>query len=129
MTNSSIVEGISIVMENLARTSIDTAKQGSLWTFLLFILAFIGFSALAYSLFNNMFKGVKLVLYGVVLIPMLFVVSILNKKKRNERLKEWGEIKDNFKGKEIPKWKWWLYLGFKLGVPLLLLYMVINFLF
>ena len=121
MTNSSIVNGISIVMEKFAATSIDIARQGNLWTFLLFFLAFIGLVALSYSVFNNMFKGVKLVIYGVVLIPMMFIVSILNKKKRQERLKEWGEIKDNFKGKKIPRWKWVIFLILKIGIPLSLL--------
>lgn len=129
MTNSSIIEGISIIIEKLAETSIDTARQGNLWTFLLFFLAFIGFSTLAYSIFNNMFKGVRLVFYGLVLVPMIFFVSIFNKKKRKERLKEWGEIKNNFKGKEIPKWKWWVYLILKIGIPLLLIYLAIRVLF
>ncbi len=129
MTNSSIIEGISIIIEKLAETSIDTARQGNLWTFLLFFLAFIGFSALAYSIFNNMFKGVRLVFYGLVLVPMIFFVSIFNKKKRKERLKEWGEIKNKFKGKEIPKWKWWVYLILKIGIPLLLIYLAIRVLF
>ncbi len=126
MTNSSIVRGLSIVMEKFAETAIDTSKQGNLWTFLLFFLAFLGLATLSYSIFNNMFKGVKLVFYGLVLIPMIFVVSIFNKKKRGERLKEWGKIKDNFKGKKIHKWKWWLFLVFKLVIPILLLIFLIT---
>ncbi len=129
MTNSSIVNGILIVMEKFAATSIDTARQGNLWTFLLFFLAFIGLAALSYSVFNNMFKGVKLVIYGVVLIPMMFIVSILNKKKRQERLMEWGEIKDNFKGKKIPKWKWIIFLIIKIVIPLLLIISMFRWIF
>jgi len=52
-------------------------------------------------------------------------VSLLNKKKRKERLDEWGEIKDNLKGKN--KWKFWVYLGLKIGIPLLIvLYAIIK---
>jgi len=129
MTNSSIVEGISIVADKLAEISIDTARQGNFWTFLLFFLAFVGFSALTYAVLNNVFKGVKLAFYGFVLIPMIFVVSIFNKNKRKERLKEWGEIKDNFKGKEIQKWKWWVFLLIKIGVPIILVIFALSIYF
>ena len=117
MTNSSIIEGFSIVADKLANVSIDTARQGGIWTFVLFFLAFIGLAAISYSVFNNVFKGVSLFFYGVVFIPMIFIVSIFNKKKRKERLKEWGEIKENFSGKNIPRWKWWGFLILKIGVP------------
>lgn len=129
MTNSSIVEGVSVVAEQLAATALDTARQGNLWTFFLFFLAFIGFISLSYAIFNNVFKGMKLAFYGLVLIPMIFFVSIFNKKKRKERLEEWGEIKDNFKGKEIQKWKWWVFLILKIGVPIILVIFALRIFF
>lgn len=127
MTNSSVVSGITIVIEKFAETAIDTSKQGDIWTCLLFFLAFVGLVSLSYAVFNNVFKGFKLVFYGVVLIPMIFVVSIFNKKNRKKRLQEWGEIKKNFKGKKT--WKWYLYLIIKLVIPLIIIFFGIVFFF
>ena len=127
MTNSSVVSGITIVIEKFAETAIDTSKQGDIWTCLLFFLAFVGLVSLSYAIFNNVFKGFKLVFYGVVLIPMIFFVSIFNKKNRKKRLQEWGEIKKNFKG--VKTWKWYLYLIIKLVVPLILVIFGIMFFF
>lgn len=118
MTNSSIVEGIGLISNNLAATAIDTARSGGLWKTCLYIFAFIGFVSLAYSVFNNMWKGARLVGYGFIFIPMAIIVSLINKKKRKERLKEWGEIKSNFTGKN--KKKFYIYLIIKLGVPLVI---------
>ena len=127
MTNSSIVSGITIVIEKFAETAIDSSSQGNIWTAILFFLAFVGLISLSYAVFNNIFKGFRLVFYGVVLIPMIFFVSIFNKKNRKKRLQEWGEIKKNFKGEK--SWKWYLYLIIKLGVPIILILIGINFFF
>ena len=126
MTNSSVISGITIVVEKLAATAINTATRGNMWTFLLFFFAFIGVVSLAYAIFNNVFKGFRLVFYGVVLIPMIFFVSIFNKKKRKERLKEWGEIKKNFKGDKKQRLKWYLYLIIKIGAPIILIIFILR---
>lgn len=127
MTNSSIVEGIVLITENLAATTIDVSMQGGMWKTFLFVFAFIGFVSLAYSVFNNMWKGVSLAIYGVIFIPAAIIVSLVNKKKRAERLKEWGEISKKLTGKN--KIKFIFYLIIKIGIPLLIFIFMIKWLF
>jgi len=124
MTNSTLVEGISMIVDKIAKSAIETANQGNIWTFLIFFFALIGFVSVVYAVGNNVFKGFNLVFYSIVVIPGVFIVSMLNKKKRKERLDEWGEIKDNLKGKN--KWKFWVYLGLKIGIPLLIVLYAIT---
>ena len=127
MTNSSIVEGITLISDHLASTAIDISKQNGIWTFLLYFFAFIGFVSLVYSVFNNIWKGGRLVGYGFIFIPMAIVVSLLNKKKRKERLKEWGEIKNSLTGKN--KLKFYIYLVIKIGVPIIIGIFILKWIF
>ena len=127
MTNSSIVEGIMMISDNLAGAAIDISKNNGIWTTLLYVFAFIGFVSLAYSVFNNMWKGTRLAMYGFIFLPAAFVVSIINKNKRKERLKEWGEMKDHFTGKN--KVKFWIWLIIKIGIPLVIIIMAIKWYF
>ena len=118
MTKSSIVEGIVMISDNLARSAIDISQNNGMWTTLLYIFAFIGFVSLAYSVFNNIWRGTRLVGYGFIFLPAAFVVSLINKKKRKERLKEWGELKKNLTGKN--KAKFYIWLVIKIGFPLVI---------
>lgn len=127
MTNSSIVEGLILISNNLAATAIDVSNSGGVWITLLYCFAFIGFVSLAYSVFNNIWKGTRLVGYGFVFIPVIFIVSILNKKKRKERLEEWGEIRKNLTGRN--KIKFYIYLGIKIGIPLIIGICMIKWIF
>lgn len=126
MSNSSVVEGVSIIIEELAASALNTARQGDLWTFMLFFLAMLGFTSLAYAIFNSTFKGLKVVSM-ILFIPAVFIVSMFNRSKRKERLREWGELKRNFKGKK--SWKWYVYLVIKLGIPLVVIIFAIKFYF
>lgn len=127
MDNSSIVKGIVIISENLAKTAIDISETSGMWTTLLYVFAFIGFVSLAYSVFNNIWKGTRLVGYGFIFIPVIFIVSILNKKKRKERLEEWGEITKNLTGKN--KIKFYIYLAIKIGIPLIIGICILKWIF
>ncbi len=127
MTNSSIVEGILLISNNLASTAIDVSKSNGIWTTLLYCFALIGFVSLAYSVFNNIWKGTRLVSYGFIVIPTIFIVSLINKKKRKERLEEWGEITKNLTGKN--KIKFYIYLGIKIGIPVIIGIFVIKWIF
>ncbi|RLE42364.1 hypothetical protein DRJ16_04945 [Candidatus Woesearchaeota archaeon] len=123
MTNSSIVEGVVLISENLASTAIKTLNEGGVWSVMLYVFAFIGFTSLAYSLFNNAWKGMRLVIYGFLFLPSTFIVSLVNKKKRKERLKEWGELKKSLTGKN--KIKFWVWLVFRIGMLILLINIVV----
>jgi len=127
MTNSSIVEAIILVSDNLAGAAIGVSKNNGMWTTLLYIFAFIGFVSLVYSVLNNMWKGTRLIGYGFIFIPASFVVSLINRKKRKERLKEWGDIKRNLTGKN--KLKFYLYLVIKIGIPVIIGLIVIRWVF
>ncbi len=116
---------ISSTISLLANSAIDIYSQAGYWRVIFFFLALIGLIALLSSTIGKIGEGISIVFKVFILLPVIFVVSFFNKKKRKERLEEWGEIKDNFKGKNIPKWKWWLYLLIKLGIPIIMILLAI----
>ena len=120
-----IVPAISSLISQAVAGAIEIHNKSGTFRTLFYLFAIIGFFALISATFDKILDGLKIVFKIFIFIPAVFIVSILNRKKRKERLKEWGEIKDNFKGKEIPRWKWWGYLILKLGIPALIIIYVI----
>ena len=90
---------------------------------MIILFAILGFFAVISAVGNRLLDGFKIIFKFFILLPIIFIVGIWNKKKRKERLKEWGEIKKDFKesSKKIKKRYWIFFICVKILLPLIIL--------
>jgi len=75
---------------------------------LVWVLALLGLISIISAIGNKAFTSLKYVFMIFIAIPCIFVVGLINKSNRKERMKELGEIAAHFKQKP-EKWKRMLY--------------------
>ena len=126
-TNNSegLVQGVYLVLNKIVEV-LTTSGQFGMWKFLIILFAIIGFFAVISAIGSRLLDGFKIIFKFFILLPIIFIVSIWNKKKRKERLKEWGEIKSDFKesSKKIKK-RYWIVFALKILFPILLFVIII----
>ena len=116
------VQGIYLVLDKIVEV-LTTSGQFGFWKFLIILFAIIGFFAVIAAIGNKLLDGFRIIFKFLILVPAIFVVGIINKKKRKKRLEEWGEIKKDFKknSKKIKLRYWIIYIGFRIVLPILII--------
>ena len=120
-TNGGFIQGIFIVMDKIVEV-LTTSGQFGFWKFLIILFAIIGFFAVIAAMMNKILDGGRILFKIFILVPAIFVIAIINKKKRKTRLSEWGEIKKDFKknSKKIKLRYWILWIGFRIVLPIII---------
>ena len=115
-----IIQGVYLILDKIVEV-LTTSGQFGMWKFLIILFAILGFFAVISAVGNRLLDGFKIIFKFFILLPIIFIVGIWNKKKRKERLKEWGEIKSDFKesSKKIKK-RYWIFFALKILFPLFL---------
>ena len=76
--------------------------------FVVWGLALLGIVSIVSAIGNKAFTSIKYIFMIFIAIPSIFVVGLINKSNRKERMKELGEITSHFK-QHPDKWKRMLY--------------------
>ena len=115
---SGLTEGVYSILGKIVEV-LTTAGQSGFWKFLIVLFAIIGFFAVLAAIISKISMGFKVIFQIFILIPAIFIIGIINKKKRKQRLKEWGEIKKDFKenGKKIKLRYWVLWISTRILLP------------
>jgi len=83
--NCSIIYDSAIT---LASGSVEMMKTHN-WVFV--ILAVIGLISIIVAIVNKAFKGVSIIVY-ILAVPIIIILALINKKKREERINDLKEI-------------------------------------
>lgn len=123
---SGIIDGIDSILIKIVEV-LTTAGNFGLWKFLIVLFAIIGFFAVLAAIVSKISVGFKVIFQVFILIPAIFIIGIINKKKRKERLKEWGELKKDFKenSKKIKLRYWILWISTRVLLPVALVIFVL----
>ena len=96
-------------MSELAIIVTDFIIQGmTRYGALVWVLALLGIVSIISAIGNKAFTSIKYFFMIFIAIPCIFVVGLINKSNRKERMKELGEITAHFK-QHPEKWKRMLY--------------------
>ena len=129
--NQGITEGIIeptlLVLGKIAEILVDTGQNYGFWKFLIVLFAIIGFFAILSAIGSKIFDGLNIILKIFVILPLILLIGFSNRKKRKERLTEWGEIKKDFKenSRKIKKRDWILWIFLRLIIPLIIVLIII----
>ena len=130
VTNTNVVEssggitgGIMLVIDKISDVLINTGTNYGFWKFVIILFALVGFFAVLSSVGGKILDGFKVIFSLFVVLPLIIITGIINKKKRKKRLSEWGEIKQDFKNnsKKIKKRYWVLWILTRIILPLVLI--------
>lgn len=118
-----ISSSILFVIQKIFEVLTVTGQNYGFWRFLIVLFAIIGFFAILSAIGNKIFSVIALLFKIFVIIPLVIVTGFVNRKKRKQRLSEWGEIKEDFKknSKKIKKRYWVLWIFLKIVLPLLII--------
>ena len=121
-----LTQGVYLILNKIVEV-LTTSGQFGFWKFLIVLFAIVGFFAIISVIGNKIFSGVGIIFKFFILIPAIFIIGFINKKKRKKRLIEWGEIKKDFKtnSKKIKKRYWIIFIIFKVLLPLILLVIIL----
>jgi len=98
-------------MSELATIIVDFIMQGmTKYGFVVWGLALLGLVSIVSAIGNKAFSALKYLFMIFIAIPSIFIVGLINKANRKERLKEIGEIKAHIK-QNPEKWKRMLWFG------------------
>ncbi|KKM17377.1 hypothetical protein LCGC14_1676350 [marine sediment metagenome] len=96
-------------MSELAEIIVNFIMEGMIrYGALVWMLAILGIVSIISAIGNKAFTSIKYVFMIFIAIPCIFVVGLINKSNRKERMKELGEIAAHFKQKP-ENWKRMLY--------------------
>ncbi len=125
-TPSGLTENIIILLDRSIDVLVSTGANHGWWKFWILIFAIMGFFSLIAAVGNKVFSSLGLIFKIFIVVPLVIIVAFVNKKKRKERLNQWGELKEELKKqhKKIPLWAWALWIA-KIAIPILI---VIGFL-
>jgi len=100
--------------------------------FVVWCLALLGLVSIVSAIGNKAFTALKYIFMIFIAIPSIFVVGLINKSNRKERLKELGEMKAHLK-QNPEKWKrmlyYFLWCAFVLFIVIILYIVAKNFIF
>jgi len=116
-----ITQSLYLILDKILEV-LTTAGNLGFWKFLIVFFAIIGFFALIAAVLSRILDGTKIIFKVFILLPAIFIVGIINRKKRKKRLEEWGEIKKDFKenSKKIKLRYWILWIGLRIVLPAIL---------
>ncbi len=96
-------------MSELATIIVNFIMEGmTRYGALVWMLALLGIVSIISAIGNKAFTSMKYFFMIFIAIPCIFVVGLINKSNRKERMKELGEITAHFK-QHPEKWKRMLY--------------------
>ena len=112
--SESLSQTILLIFNKIAEVSVSTYTGHGFWKAAIFFCAIIGFFSILSAIIGRTFYAIALFFKIFVMIPIILVVNLINKKKRKERLKAWGEFKKDLKkqDKKVSKkmWFFWFFL-------------------
>jgi len=117
--NSDLTAAISEGIKYIGDISIAT---GDWQHFLFIVLALLGVISILSTIFSKATQAIGLFIKIFVLIPAIIIINLFNKKKREKRLKVWGEFHKDLKKskKKVSKGMRVLWFFLKIILPLLI---------
>jgi hypothetical protein len=109
---------IAYTFNQIAEVAFTYTDHPTLLQIGVYFLAILGLCAVVYGAFNQIGKAIRILFKVFIAIPLILVLSLSNRRKRAERLKAWGEVREGLKGKgKIPRRHWILWLVLRVLLP------------
>ena len=111
--SAGIVKGFEKLIE------ISVPEHG--WYLVFLILAILGVISILSAIFSKALDAIGIFIKIFIFLPAILILNLVNKKKRKERLKAWGELKEdlNKSDKKISKKMWVFWLLVKIVLPIM----------
>ena len=91
------VQSIYFILNKFTEVITNTYVDYGFWKFFVLLLAILGLISILSAIFSKACEAISIFIKIFVFIPTIIIVNLFNKKKRKERLKVWGEFKEQAK--------------------------------
>lgn len=122
-----ITTGILLVIGKIAEVLTDVGQNHGFWKFLILLFAILGFFAVLSAIFSKLAKGLGIIFKIFIIMPLIVIVGLINRKKRKQRLLQLGELRKEMKiqNKKISRKMWVFWIITHIILPLIIFVFVI----